>query len=120
LPWSTTCVVIAGVVWVIALIPTLEVRPFLRSLTRPISVLPIVFFALALIGTLWSDARWDERLYAVGPTLKLLMLPLLFYHYQRSPRGVWVFDAFLASCVLLLVASWLVAFDPNLSLARAF
>ena len=116
LPWSTTGVVIAGVVWVIALIPTLEVRPFLRSLTRPISVLPIVFFALALIGTLWSDARWDERLYAVGPTLKLLMLPLLFYHYQRSPRGVWVFDAFLASCVLLLVASWLVAFDPNLSL----
>ena len=54
--------------------------------------------------------------YAVGPTAKLLMLPLLFYHCERSPRGVWVFIAFLASCMLLMAASWLVAFDPDLSL----
>jgi hypothetical protein len=44
------------------------------------------------------------------------MLPLLFYHCERSPRGVWVFIAFLASCMLLMAASWLVAFDPDLSL----
>jgi O-antigen ligase len=116
LPWSTTGVVIVAVLWVIALVPTLEVSAFLRSLTRPFCVLPIVMFALALVGTLWSDASWGERLYAVGPTAKLLMLPLLFYHCERSPRGVWVFIAFLASCMLLMASSWLVAFDPNLSL----
>jgi O-antigen ligase len=116
LPWSTTGVVICAVLWLMALVPTIEMRPFLRSLGRPICILPIALFALALAGTLWSDARWSERLYAVGPTAKLLMLPLLLYHFERTPRGVWVFLAFLASCGLLMVGSWLVAFDPDLSL----
>jgi O-antigen ligase len=116
LPWSTTGVVIAAVLWVVALVPTLEVGAFLRSLKRPICLLPIAVFALALVGTLWSDAPWGERLYAVGPTVKLLMLPLLLYHCERSPRGVWVFTAFLASCMLLMAASWFADFNPDLSL----
>ena len=116
LPWSTTGVVICVVLWLMALVPTIEMRPFLRSLVRPICILPIALFALALAGTLWSDAAWSERLYAVGPTAKLLMLPLLLYHFERTPRGVWVFLAFLASCGLLMMGSWLVAFDPDLSL----
>jgi O-antigen ligase len=116
LPWSTTGVVILVALWMIALVPTLELRGFLRSLTRPICALPIALFALALLGTLWSDAAWGARLYAVGPTAKLLVLPLLLYHFERSPRGAWVFAAFLASCTLLMAVSWLVAFEPNLSL----
>jgi O-antigen ligase len=116
LPWSTSGVAIFAVLWIFALIPTLEIRAFLRSLTRPICALPIAFFALALVGTLWSDAPWNARLYAVGPTAKLLVLPLLFYHFERSTRGVWVFVAFLASCTLLMAVSWVVAFDPNLTL----
>jgi O-antigen ligase len=120
LPWSTTGVVIVAVLWVIALVPTIEAGAFLRSLTRPICALPIAMFTLALVGTLWSDASWSERLYAVGPTVKLLMLPLLLYHFERTARGSWVFIAFLASCALLMVASWLVAFDPDLSLKRYF
>ena len=116
LPWSTSGVAIAVVLWLIALIPTIEWRALLRSLARPISALPIALFALALLGTLWSDATWGARLYAVGPTAKLLMLPLLLYHFERSPRGVWVFAAFLASCTLLMLVSWAVAFDPGLTL----
>jgi O-antigen ligase len=116
LPWSTSGVAIAVVLWLIALIPTIEWRALLRSLARPISALPIALFALALAGTLWSDATWGARLYAVGPTAKLLMLPLLLYHFERSPRGVWVFAAFLASCTLLMLVSWAVAFDPGLTL----
>jgi len=116
LPWSTSGVAIAAVLWIIALIQTIEVRAFLRSLMRPICALPITFFALALVGTLWSDASWGARLYAVSPTAKLLMLPLLLYHFERSPRGVWVFVAFLASCTLLMTVSWVVAFEPDLSL----
>jgi O-antigen ligase len=116
LPWSTSGVAIAATLWIIALVPTLEVRAFLRSLARPISVLPIALFALAVVGTLWSDAAWGVRLNAVSPTGKFLVLPLLFYHFERSPRGEWVFTAFLASCVLLMAMSWLVAFDPRLSL----
>src|ERR1700737_2229119 len=70
LPWSTSGVAIAAVLWMIALIPTLELRQFLRSLMRPICALPIALFALALVGTLWSDASWGARLYAVSPTAK--------------------------------------------------
>jgi hypothetical protein len=116
LPWSTSGVAIAAVLWVVALIPTLELRPFLASLKRPISALAIALFGLAVVGTLWSDAAWGARLYAVGPTLKLLALPLLFYHFERSPRALWVFMAFLASCILLMAVSWVVAFDPNFTL----
>ena len=68
------------------------------------------------MGTLWSDASWGARLHAVSPTAKLLLLPLLFYHFERSPRGLWVFIAFLASCTLLMVVSWAVAFEPDLTL----
>jgi O-antigen ligase len=120
LPWSTTGVVIAAALWVIALVPTLEMDALLRSLKRPISALPIAMFALALVGTLWSDASWGERLHGVGPTARLLVLPLLLYHGERSSRGAWVFIAFLVSCLLLMLASWLVAFDPNLSLKLYF
>jgi O-antigen ligase len=116
LPWSTSGVAIVAVIWLAALIPTLDLRAFAGSLRRPICVLPIAMFALALVGTLWSDAAWDVRLYAVGPTTKLLMLPLLFYHFERSPRGMWVFIAFLASCTLLMVMSWIVAFVPAFTL----
>src|SRR6202042_277447 len=66
LPWSTSGVAIGAVLWIIALIPTLKIRGFVRSLARPICVLPIALFALALLGTLWSDASWAERLHSLG------------------------------------------------------
>ena len=116
LPWSTSGVGIGMLVWLAALAATLELRPFLRSLQRPISLLPIALVALAAIGTLWSDASWSARLYAFSPATKLLFLPFLFYHFERSTRGLWVFIAFLASCTLLTAASWIVAFAPGLSL----
>ena len=116
LPWSTTGVAIAAGLWLIALIPTIEPRALLRSLARPVSVLPIALFALALAGTLWSDAAWSTRLHAVSPAAKLLVLPLLFYHFERSPRGAWVFTGFLASCTLLMLMSWVVLVAPDLSL----
>lgn len=119
LPWSTTGVGIAGVLFLIALVPTIEPRPLLQSVRRPVAVLPIAFVALAAIGTLWSDAPWDLRLHAISPTAKLLVLPLLLYHFERSSRGVWVFIAFLVSCALLAVMSCIVAFDSNLS-AKAY
>jgi len=120
LPWSTSGVAIAAALWVIALLPTIEAGGFLASLKRPICVWPMVLVALALVGTLWSDASWGERWHAVGPAVKLLALPLLFYHFERTERGSWIFIGFLASCVLLMAASWLVEFAPELSLKLYF
>jgi O-antigen ligase len=116
LPWSTSLVGIFGVVMVFTLLPSIEIDIFVASLKRPICIAPIALFVLALIGTLWSDASWPARFHAVAPTAKLLMLPLLFYHFGRSQRGLWVFLAFLASCAVVAVMSWVVVFFPELTL----
>lgn len=116
LPWSTTLVAIFVPCWLGAVAWVMDWRAYGRLLKQPICYLPIALVGLALVGTLWSDAAWSARLYAVSPTLKLLVLPGLFYHFQRSSRGMWVFIAFLVSCTLLMVMSWIVAYDPSLSL----
>ncbi|MGH6751239.1 MAG: O-antigen ligase family protein, partial [Bradyrhizobium sp.] len=105
-------------IWLVALAPTLDFKLFLQSLKRPICALPIALFLLALAGTLWSDAPWSVRSYALSPVTKLLVLPLLFYHFERSSRGMWVFVAFLVSCALMMVMSWLVLIYPDLTLKR--
>src|ERR1700752_3459000 len=60
LPWSTTGVIIAVGLWIVALVPTLEPGALLRSVKRPVCILPIALFVLALVGTLWSAAAWGE------------------------------------------------------------
>ena len=116
LPWSTTLPAILVPCWLGAVAWVMDWRAYGRLLKQPICYLPVALVGLALVGTLWSDASWSARLYAIGPTLKLLVLPGLFYHFARSSRGMWVFVAFLVSCALLMVMSWVVAYDPGLSL----
>ncbi|UGX95880.1 O-antigen ligase family protein [Bradyrhizobium barranii subsp. barranii] len=115
LPWSTTGVTFALVPWLIAF-AFIDLRELPRSLLRPICLLPIALFVLALVGTLWSVAPWAERLHALGPSAKLLVIPLLIYQFERWPYGKWVFAAFLVSCTLLMLYSFTVAIDPRLSL----
>jgi O-antigen ligase len=103
LPWSTSLVGIFGVVLVLVMWPAIDAAEFIASLKRPACVAPIALFLLALAGTLWSDARWGMRFYSVAPTR----------------RGVWVFTAFLASCAVMVVASWIVAYFPGLTLKAA-
>jgi O-antigen ligase len=116
LPWSTSLVAIFVLCWLGTVAWILDYRVYFQSLKQPICFLPIALFALAVIGTLWSDASWAARLYAIGPAAKLLVLPGLFYHFERSARGMWVFIAFLVSCTLLMAVSWIVAFDPGFTL----
>ncbi|MBR0694943.1 O-antigen ligase [Bradyrhizobium lablabi] len=118
LPWSTSAVGILGAVFFVVMLPTLDTRDFLRSLKRPISALPIALFLLALVGTLWSDAPWSARSYALSPAVKLLVLPFLFYHFEHSTRGMWVFVTFLVSCTLLMAVSWVILFYPEWSLRK--
>jgi O-antigen ligase len=105
------------IIWFIVLIPTVEPRSFLHSLKHPACFLPIAFFALAIVGTLWADGPWYARLHGVTPVAKLLAIPFLLYHFERSKRGVWVFVAFLLSCALLLGLSWIVMFVPEWKIA---
>ncbi len=115
LPWSTTAATIAIGLWVFAVLFT-DLRGLPRSLLRPESLFPLALFALALIGTSWSEGAWPERLQTLGQASKFLVLPLLIYHFERSPRGIWIVIAFLSSCIALMLVSFIVAFEPNLSL----
>ena len=116
LPWSTSLVAIFAAAFLVSLLRFPDFMGLLRSLKRPVCGPPVALFVLAVIGMLWSIAPWSERLYALGPVAKLLMLPVMLYHFERSARGVQVFIAFLASCALLMALSWIVAFDPKLAL----
>ena len=116
LPWSTSLVAIFVVGWLGAVAWVMDWRAYAQLLKRPICYLPLALVGLAVIGTLWSDAAWAVRLHAISPTLKLLVLPGLIYHFERSSRGMWVLIAFLVSCTLLMLMSCLVVIDPGLSL----
>jgi O-antigen ligase len=120
LPWSTTVVGVLGVVWLLALIPllpTLETKSLLRLLASPACRWPIAIFALAIVGMLWADSPWRDRLQVISPVARLLLIPILFYHFMRSKRGMWVFLAFLASCSLVMILSWIVLLVPDLKFA---
>lgn len=119
LPWSTTGFTILLWLWlaaVIFLFPKFGVPAFLDLLSRPICLLPIAIVVLAVVGTIWADVSWQERLHGIKPTLKLCAIPFLIYHFQYSRRSGWVFTSFLASSALLMGFSWVVLFAPELTL----
>lgn len=109
LPWSTSLVSIFTVAWVIAVLPTIDRRQFLKSLKTPAATAPLAFVALAVLAMLWADVAWNARTHSSGQVLKFLLVPLLLYRYQRSSRGPWVFAAFLMSCAALLILSFALA-----------
>ena len=119
LPWTTTGVSVAAVLWAIAFVFTVDPRDLLASLRRPASALPLAFVALVLLGMSWSEGPSPDRVHQLSQVAKLLVLPLLIYHFARSQRGMWVFTAFLISCAVLSLVSCLVALDPTLS-AKAY
>ncbi|MET4175590.1 hypothetical protein ABIB99_006705 [Bradyrhizobium sp. LA6.1] len=112
LPWSTTAPSIFVGLWLLVVTPTIDWRDYGRQLARPAFALPFAFLLLALLGTLWSDGAWADRLHAIKPVAKLVLIPALLYHFSRSERGFCVFLGFLASCALLAVYSWIVLHDP--------
>jgi len=114
LPWSTSATGVLAVVWLIAVIPTLDSVSLRRVLLTPAGGLPVLFCVLALIGMAWaSGLPMTERWEGLKSILKLLAIPLLMAQFQRSGRGRWVVYGFLISCGVLLALSWLLALVPG-------
>lgn len=114
LPWSTSASSILIVLWIIAVLPTLEADDVLGCLAVPAAWLPLALAGFAAVGMLWADVALSARLGSVEAFGRLLVIPLLLVHFQRSERALWVLGAFLASCVPLLIASTLPIFVPAL------
>ena len=118
LPWSTTALAVFMLLWLVAVLPTIDWKQFALDLAMPACALPVALVGLALLGTMWSEASWAERLHGIKPVSKLLLLPFLLGYFQRSQRGLGVFIAFLVSCTLLMILSWIVLAEPSFKLAR--
>ena len=110
LPWSTTAVSVFMVLWMLVVLPTIRWQAFFDSMRAPASFLPLAFLALAIAGLFWTDDSWPVGIQGLVPVTKLLAIPLLLYHYERSQRGHWMLIAFVASCVLLMGVSWVTYF----------
>jgi O-antigen ligase len=103
LPWSKTAMSILIVLWLITLVPSLNLAEVRREIATPAGGLPVLLFAIGLLGMAWSNVGWPERLGGFDSFIKFLLLPLLFVQFRRSGRGIWVMIGYLASCTMLLV-----------------
>jgi len=116
LPWSTSATGILVGLWLIAIIPMLDVRAVRRTLGTPAGGIPVLLWVLALIGMLWAfDVSWAERWAGLKGFHKLLLIPLLMIQFRRSERAAWVLNGFLSSCGVLLAVSLLLIVHPSLS-----
>jgi O-antigen ligase len=113
LPWSISAILIA--LWLVTVLPTLDVASVRRELMSPAGGLPVLLWAIALVGMSWADVDWRERLDGLGGLHKLLLIPLLLAHFRRSANGRWVLIGFLASAVAVLALSWAIYFIAPLN-----
>jgi O-antigen ligase len=115
LPWSTSATAILLVVWILFLLPTLDLASVRREIATPAGGLPVLLAVLGVLGMLWADVSLSERLNGVDSFAKLLTIPLLLFEFRRSGRGLWVLTGFLVSCTALLVLSLAFVIWPALT-----
>jgi len=83
LPWSTSASSILIVLWLIALVPTLDAASVRRELLSPAGGLPVLLWAFGAIGMLWADVSWSDRIAGLSGFHKLLFVPLLLAQFRR-------------------------------------
>jgi O-antigen ligase len=115
LPWSTSATAILIVLWLIAVVPTIDGAALRREVLSPAGGLPVLLWIAGALGMLWADVSWSERLAGLGGFHKLLLIPLLLAHYRRSAHGNWVIIGFLTSAMVLLALSWVLVLAPDLT-----
>jgi len=106
LPWSTSATGIIAVLWLLALVPTLDLPSLRRVVVIPAGGLPVLFVMLGAAGMLWADVPWAERFDGITSFIKFLFIPLLLHRFCRSDSARYVLIGFFGSCVALLAASW--------------
>jgi O-antigen ligase len=115
LPWSTSATSILIVLWLLAVLPTLDVAAVRRAVASWAGGLPVLLWLVAVAGMLWADVSWSARIDGLGGYHRLLVIPLLLAQFRRSQRGIHVLYGFLLSATCLLAASWVTALIPALA-----
>ncbi|MFY9695331.1 MAG: O-antigen ligase family protein [Xanthobacteraceae bacterium] len=114
LPWSTSATSILLGAWLVILLASLDLGSVRRVSATAAGGLPILLWLLAAIGMLWADVGWPDRFGGLSGFHRLLATPLLLAQFRRSEKGVWVLSGFLAAAVVLMLASWISYFNPDL------
>jgi len=104
LPWSTSATGVLIVLWLLVALPTLDPAAVRREVATWAGGLPVLLWALGVVGMAWSDASLAERLGGLASFHRLLVIPLLLARFRRSD-GNPVLIGFLVSAVALLAAS---------------
>ena len=115
LPWSTSATSILIALWLIAVLPTLNLQSVWREITNPAGGLPVLLWLIAALGMLWANVPWHDRFLGLNGYNRLLTIPLLLAQFRRSDRGALVLYGYLGSAVCLLITSWALALIPALS-----
>lgn len=113
LPWSTSLTAILIALWLIAVVPMLDIASVRREIMTPVGGVPVLLWALAVVGMLWADVDWSERFGGLRGYHKLLLIPLLLAQFRRSERARWVILGFFISALALLVLSWLTPYSGS-------
>jgi O-antigen ligase len=111
-PWSTSLSGVLIAVWLVVLLPTLDLRSVRWAVAIPAAAFPVALFAYGVIGMAWGGASFEDQWGSIKPTLRLLAIPLLFIQFSQSERGPSVLKGFLVSCTVLLIASWFLTVWP--------
>jgi len=111
-PWSTSLSGILIGIWLLCIIPTLDLRSLRQAVAVPAAAIPLALFLYGVIGMAWGGASFEDQWGSIKPTLRFLAFPLLFIQFRRSERGMWVLGGFLVSCTVLLAISWLLMAWP--------
>jgi O-antigen ligase len=115
LPWSTSASGILIFLWLVALLPTLDVAAVRREVFSAAGGLPVLLWVLGAIGMLWADVSWSERIAGMSSFHKLLVVPLLLAQFRRGGNVKWVLFGFLGSAGVLLAVSWFLVLAPGLT-----
>lgn len=115
LPWSTSATGILIVLWLVCLLPTLDLAAIREQVFTAAGGLPILLWLLGAAGMVWADVSWADRIDGLGGFHKLLIIPLVLAHFRRTERGAWMLVAFLLSCTPLLAASYALLEWPQLT-----
>ena len=100
LPWSTSATSILAVLWLLALIPTIDIPALKKVVLTPAGGAPLIFVALGAAGMFWAGIAVGRPLNGISSFLKLLFVPLLLFQFSRSERASEVLIGFLVSCGL--------------------
>ena len=114
LPWSTSATSVLIVLWLVAVMPTLDARMVWREASSFAGGLPVLLWLIAALGMLWVDVSWAERFGGLTGYHRLLTVPLLLAQFRRSDNGARVLCGYLGSAICLLLTSWTFALIPGL------